>query len=205
MDTYTASHMFDPYFTTKTASGGSGLGLAIVQRILTEIGASADVQSRPYEGTKITITFPTREGMKNEDDESARTTSTETDHAVYVVDDNPRYRKISANMITHFGYRVETFQSGRDLLKRLEEDDADPAVVVTDLSMPEMDGITITRAIKALDSDLPVICCTGFGSESAQREARRAGVVHFTHKPMDMDVLEQMLRETIRTRSSRDV
>ena len=204
MDAYTASHMFDPYFTTKTASGGSGLGLAIVQRILTEIGATADVQSRPYEGTTITITFPTTTDAGNhEEDEPKSTKRIATDYTVFVVDDNPRYRKISANMITHFGYRVESFKSGRDLLKRLDEDDADPAVVVTDLSMPEMDGITITRAIKALDPDLPVICCTGFGSESAMREAARAGVVHFTHKPMDMDDLEEMLRKTIRTGVSR--
>ena len=188
-------------FTTKVSSGGSGLGLTIVQRILSEIGASVDVQSRMGEGTVITIKIPvTRNPPEQTPGTSFVPKEENTSAMIYIVDDNPKYLKVSESMITHFGHRVESFNSGQELLIRIEEADADPAVVITDLSMPDMDGIMITRAIQSIKPDIPILCCTGFGSESMKREAKRAGVARFLHKPIDMDELEEILNSVIESK-----
>ena len=196
MDEHTLSHLFDPYFTTKASSGGTGLGLAIVRGIVDEFDGKIDVVSHPGIGTRLQVSIPivgddVRVTLpKGLEDLSAK----QKGMRLLVVDDDPFVGSMCAELLESFGYEVELFQDGNALLERVRTGSEPFAGVVTDLSMPEMSGIDLTRALRATHPDLPIVCCTGFGSDALEREALNAGVTCFARKPLDLDEFGRILR-----------
>ncbi|MEQ9320440.1 MAG: sigma-54 dependent transcriptional regulator, partial [Polyangiaceae bacterium] len=96
------------------------------------------------------------------------------------------------------GYRVETAESGRHALD--VADDLSPDVVITDLKMPEMDGIELLSALSDRDPDLPIIVVTAFGDISSAVDAMRAGAANFLTKPVDFDALTMTLERALERR-----
>ncbi len=106
---------------------------------------------------------------------------------ILVVDDEANARSGLEKLLHQAGYVVDTAQNGREALAVAAE--RPPEVVVTDLRMPVMDGLTLLGKLRELDRDLPVIVATAFGDVAAAVEAMRAGASDFLTKPMDFDAL----------------
>ena len=96
---------------------------------------------------------------------------------VLVVDDESAAREGLKKLLEQDGYRVETAESGRHALD--VADDLSPDVVITDLKMPEMDGIELLSALSDRDPDLPIIVVPAFGDISSAVDALRAGAANF--------------------------
>jgi DNA-binding NtrC family response regulator len=111
---------------------------------------------------------------------------------VLVVDDEPRLGKLSAEMLELDGHEVARAGGGREALVRLAAERFD--VVVTDLRMPELDGLAVLRAARALPSPPEVILMTAFGSAESAVEAMRAGAADYVTKPFSMDELRLRVR-----------
>ena len=111
---------------------------------------------------------------------------------VLVVDDEPRLGKLSAEMLELDGHEVARAGGGREALVRLAAERFD--VVVTDLRMPEVDGIAVLKAARALPSPPEVILMTAFGSAESAVEAMRAGAADYVTKPFSMDELRLRVR-----------
>ena len=112
---------------------------------------------------------------------------------VLIVDDN---RDSADSLVTAFavlGHEAVAAYGGRDALTRLP--DARPSLIVLDLSMPEMDGYTLARAIRALPgyAGVPIVALSGFGSEADRTKSREAGFDRHMLKPFDLADLERML------------
>ena len=123
-------------------------------------------------------------------------TGTET---VLVVDDEPQLVAIEQQMLTRLGYRVTTSE---DSIKALEIFRAQPeafAVVITDMSMPKMSGVELTRAILAIRPDIPVIVCTGYSAGLTRENALSFGVHDILMKPISMQALATCIRQAIDT------
>jgi len=116
---------------------------------------------------------------------------------VLVVDDDPGMREGMALSLKRAGFVIEQARSGEDAM-RLTRPGAFDAVV-TDLRMTGMDGLQLTARLKALDSGLPVLLVTAFGSLDTAREAMRLGAFDYLSKPFGPDELVQAVRKAIRS------
>jgi DNA-binding NtrC family response regulator len=111
---------------------------------------------------------------------------------VLVVDDEPRLGKLAAEMLELDGHDVVRTTGGREALVRLAAERFE--VVVTDLRMPEVDGLAVLRAARALAAPPEVILMTAFGSAESAVEAMRAGAADYVTKPFSMDELRLRVR-----------
>jgi DNA-binding NtrC family response regulator len=100
---------------------------------------------------------------------------------ILVVDDEVELKNILVESLTSQGYETSGLASGEKALAALRADPFD--VVLTDLMMPGMDGLTLIRQVKRIKADLPVIIITGFSTESSAIEAVNLGVAGYLTKP----------------------
>ena len=115
--------------------------------------------------------------------------------SVLVVDDNVEQVNILKKILTREGYAVASATCGSDALKIIQEDSVD--VLVTDMSMPEMDGITLLKKAKTLKKGLPVVIITAFGEWGPYAEALREGAADFLSKPFKVDEILRVLRRVV--------
>ncbi|MGA2082974.1 MAG: sigma-54 dependent transcriptional regulator [Holophaga sp.] len=116
---------------------------------------------------------------------------------VLVVDDDPGMREGMALSLKRAGFVTEQARSGEDALRMTRPGAFD--AVVTDLRMTGMDGLQLTARLKALDTGLPVLLVTAFGSLDTAREAMRLGAFDYLSKPFGPDELVQAVRKAIRS------
>jgi len=114
---------------------------------------------------------------------------------VLVVDDDPGMREGMAMSLKRAGFVTEQARSGEDALRMTRPGAFD--AVVTDLRMTGMDGLQLTARLKALDTTLPVLLVTAFGSLDTAREAMRLGAFDYLSKPFSPDELVQAVRKAI--------
>jgi two-component system, LuxR family, response regulator FixJ len=112
---------------------------------------------------------------------------TRSEGAIYVVDDDDAVRDSLALLLESAGLRVEAFAGAAEALARCREQR--PACVVTDVRMPEIDGLELQRRLTELYARLPVIVITGHGDVPLAVEAMKAGAVDFIEKPFSDDVI----------------
>ena len=119
----------------------------------------------------------------------------EPEFSVLVVDDNESIREVLAVILSGSGYRCESAKNGVEAMQRVRQSRFD--AVVTDLEMPEMDGIALTREIRQQFSSLPVMIMTGYSDEDHRESAFRAGAREFLSKPFDIPDLIRKLHKML--------
>jgi DNA-binding NtrC family response regulator len=123
---------------------------------------------------------------------------------ILVVDDEPTEREGLARLVGQWGYEVETASSGEEALSLVESQR--PAVVVTDLVLPEMDGLTLLQKLKETGRPPIVLLVTGHGTVESAVEAMRHGAFDYLTKPVDATRLQVLLEKSIEQESlSREV
>lgn len=118
---------------------------------------------------------------------------------ILVVDDEPAARGGLQKLLAVDGYRVACAESGLDALNEAAE--LSPDVVVTDLKMPGMDGVELTRKLREQDPELPVIVVTAFGDVGSAVRAMHAGAENFLTKPIDYDALSISIERALTHRA----
>jgi DNA-binding NtrC family response regulator len=114
---------------------------------------------------------------------------------ILVVDDHAEARRSMADVLGHFGNRVETVSSAIEALKRLDRDDFD--LVITDLQMPGMSGLDFIRQLNGRRHGALVLMVTAYASISTAVEAMRLGAFDYIQKPLDIDQLERLVSRAI--------
>jgi len=112
---------------------------------------------------------------------------------VHLVDDEAAIRRSAGFMLKSSGYRVETYESGVELLKR--DRHLEPGCILLDVRMPGMDGLEVQRALRERGVTLPVVVMTGHGDISVAVRAMKAGAVDFIEKPFEKAALLASLEE----------
>jgi two-component system response regulator FixJ len=121
---------------------------------------------------------------------------------VHVIDDDEAMRDSLAFLLDTSGLTARTYESAVSFLDQL--DAAEAGVIVTDVRMPEMNGLELVRRLKARDVALPIIMITGHGDVPLAVEAMKAGVVDFLEKPFDEESLLGAIRSALADRSKTD-
>lgn len=119
---------------------------------------------------------------------------------VHVIDDDADVRQSLAFLLSTAGLAVRVYESAVNFLKALPE--AQDGCVVTDVRMPEMDGLELQRRLKAAGAKLPVIVITGHGDIALAVEAMKVGALDFIEKPFDDEVLLAAIKSALARRSS---
>ncbi len=117
---------------------------------------------------------------------------------VLVVDDRPEMAQMIADDLTDRGYETVAVSSGGEALRLLNSERVD--ALVTDLRMPEVDGLELLRISRELDPTRPVILMTAFEAMDTAIEASELGVCHYLTKPFRLDLLARLLRQAIEFR-----
>ncbi len=114
---------------------------------------------------------------------------------VVIVDDDSRSRRVAQILVERMGLPSRAFDEAEAALSFLEGEKA--ALVLTDLKMPRVDGIEFMRRLRDLDASVPVIMMTAYGSVETAVEAMKLGAVDYLTKPVDVDVLEVLIRRSL--------
>ncbi len=114
---------------------------------------------------------------------------------IIILDDEQSYRQLLTLVFEDAGNSIRTAMNGRQALALLEDEPAD--VIISDVKMPDMDGIQLLRAIRETQPDLGVILMTAFASVETAREAFKLGADDFIQKPFDVEELKLIVRKTL--------
>jgi CheY-like chemotaxis protein len=176
--------IFDPFFTTKDVHKGTGLGLSTVLGIIKGHAAFIKVESPPGEGATFTVYLPVDEAARianNVVDEDAAPRG----HAekILFVDDEAAITEVMSAGLARLNYRSLTATDGADGLSQALDVESEIAAVITDLHMPHMDGLEMTRALLRQRPGMPVLVTSGRMAGGEAAELRALGVTHWLAKP----------------------
>jgi CheY-like chemotaxis protein len=172
MDAATLARVTEPFFTTKPPGQGTGLGLAMARGFAEQSGGALQVESAPGEGTRVTLWLPQAAEVDTaaaRQDVASATGSGGPrggSRRVLLVDDDPLVLELLAGQLDVAGFSVATAASGVEALDLLAAGGGID-VLVTDLSMPGMDGLAVIREAQKRMPGLPAALLTGYAGEGA--------------------------------------
>ena len=192
-----AQKIFEPFERERTSTvsriQGTGLGMAITKNIVDMMGGTIEVQTAQGKGTEFTVCVPMR--AQTEQRPVEKITELEGLKAL-VVDDDFNTCDSVTKMLVKVGMRAEWTLSGKEAVLRarqsIEMSDAYHAYII-DWRLPDMNGIEVTRQIRSLHDDTPIIILTAYDGSDIEMEAKAAGVTAFCSKPMFMSDLRETL------------
>lgn len=189
--------VFEPFFTTKPVGKGTGLGLSTVYSILKSHDGFASVNSQVGQGTTFNVFLPASVDAEIPDEpDNTRSVRDGHNELILLVDDEAFIRETGQEILENAGYRVVTAAHGKAALDLCDEQADDLAVVITDIMMPEMDGIALIHALRRHHPHLPIIAASGM-ADSQSQAALDAGAQTFLSKPFTADVLYAALDDVL--------
>jgi nitrogen-specific signal transduction histidine kinase/ActR/RegA family two-component response regulator len=192
--------IFDPYFTTKRKGKGTGMGLSVVHGIVKNCGGDIRVESAPGQGAVFRVYLPAQKtAIPSPEKVPVTTTVGGHQETILVVDDEPQIAHVMQLMLESLGYRVTAYTSSRDALQDFGDAPQAFDMVITDMTMPELTGEELARAILQKRPDIPVILCTGFNEHMNEERARRLGIRRLIYKPIVRNALADVVRNALDT------
>ena len=195
MEEATRARVFEPFFTTKAVDEGTGLGLAVVHSIVKEHGASIEVHSTAGTGTSVVIHFPEAQAPAapvppaDAADAGENGVAQAAGKHILYVDDDESIVLLMTRLLRRKGYRVSGYTDAREALAAARANPDGFDLAVTDYNMPDMSGLDLARALKALRPDLPLALASGYITQELRQEAPAAGVSELIYKPDTADAL----------------
>jgi CheY-like chemotaxis protein len=197
MDEETRKHLFEPFFSTK-GEEGTGLGLATVYGIVRQHGGSVRVETAPGEGAAFHIFLPVNETRPEPNPivqpAAANLEGVET---ILLVEDNDRVRNSTRHMLQRHGYIVIAAESGKHALRILDESEKPIQMLLTDVIMPEMNGISLYGEVTSRYPTIKVLFMSGYAEDILFRRFHANPSVHFIQKPFQLHDLLVKVREVL--------
>ena len=196
-----AQKIFEPFERERTSTvsriQGTGLGMAITRNIVEMMGGTIKVQTEKNRGTEFIICLPLRVQTGTRREEKIAELA---GLKALVVDDDFNTCDSVAKLLTRVGMRAEWTLSGREAVLRARQsiELGDPCrAYIIDWRLPDMNGIEVTRQIRSLNDDTPIIILTAYDWSDIEAEAKAAGVTAFCSKPMFLSDLRDTLLTAI--------
>ncbi|MFN8652128.1 MAG: PAS domain S-box protein [Gemmatimonadales bacterium] len=197
MDATTRARAFEPFFTTKPAGAGTGLGLAMVHGIMKEHDGAVLLSSELGQGTTVRCYFPAIMEESATAIATAETLPRGGGQRILLVDDEPSLARVGERRLHLLGYQVTPAVSARAALAVFLADPQAFDLVITDFTMPEMNGLELAREITRVRPDLPVVMTTGYIDDFAPGAITDAGVSRLVMKPLNMQDLGRAVADVL--------
>ena len=198
MDEAVKEKIFEPYFTTKEVGKGTGLGLAVVHGIVTGCNGYINVASSPGQGTTFSVYLPiVEEGTIDCSIQGEKEPVRGGNERILFIDDEEVIVILASEVLRTYGYEVTIFTDAVQAIQDFEKDPAHYDLVITDMSMPYITGLELSRKIKEIRPELSVILCSGYNEAIYKEKAQALGVSRYVLKPLMMDNLARVVRELL--------
>jgi PAS domain S-box-containing protein len=189
MDETTRRRIFDPFFTTKKTREGTGLGLAVVHGIVRSHRGAIDVESVPGRGATFHIYLPCTATDSTPSDGQSVVSPSGAGEFICVVDDEDVVASCTKLVLENKGYRALTFGSAEQCLAELQDDPARCGVLITDQTMPGMQGTELAATLRRIYPQLPVVIMSGYFSKISPQDLDELGQIELLAKPFTTDEL----------------
>ncbi len=178
--------IFDPYYSTQQK--GKGLGLSLSYSLIKQHDGDIQIKSKENSGTNITCYLPTFDTMLD------KKNSAKPSKHILLVDDDKDVLDIQKKMIEKLGYQVTAFIESPLALQTFKDSPESFDLILTDMNMPQMTGLDLSKSILSIDSQKPIILCTGFSDSVNESLVKRAGIKKFILKPLTTQKLANDLK-----------
>lgn len=193
-------NIFDPFFTTKATGDGTGLGLATCYGIVKQASGHISVESTRGAGTTFEIYLPSVREIAGAIAEPQSFRATNGNETILLVEDEPRLRAITAEVLREEGYEVLLADSGLEAIRVVEQSDKTIDLVVTDMVMPHMSGRVAVEKILTVRPDLKVLFISGYAA-STSADGGVDERFPFLAKPYTREALLESVRALLDTGS----
>ncbi len=192
-------HIFEPFFTTKEVGKGTGLGLAQVYGIVKQHGGDIDVESRPGQGTTFTLYLPVSSPSGKRPHQPIEEGALPHGYGelILLVEDDSATLNVIKAMLEHLGYQILTAGNGRHALEVYDDYRGEIALVLTDVTMPEMGGVALSRTLQERDPAIKVVAMTGYPLEIEAKGLLSQGVMEWLQKPLNLEKLAWTVRQVL--------
>ena len=198
MDEHTRARIFEPFFTTKEVGKGTGLGLATVLGIVQQSGGRIRVDSQVGVGTTFRIYFAQVEEAVGPEAAAAAPPRGGSE-TVLVVDDEMEVQALLQTALTSWGYTVLGVTSPSEAIHVAEHHPVPIDLLVTDMVMPQMNGVALAERLIAMHPDMATLFMSGYSDYSAESIAGGLGRTGFLQKPFAPDAVARKVRDLLDT------
>ena len=203
MDAETRNRVFEPFFTTKLPGSGTGLGLAMVHGIMRDHDGAVELESEPGHGTTVRCFFP---GLLTESEDVPQpdlVVPRGNGEHVLLIEDEPQLASVSARRLERLGYQATAETDSRKAVEAVRANPDRFDMVITDFSMPRLDGLAVAHELKAIKPDLPIILVTGRADSVTEQGVEAAGVRTVLQKPVTLDQFGEVVHRVMTERATR--
>lgn len=198
MDDETVDGVFEPFLTTKKQ--GTGLGLATVHGIVTQAGGSIGVRSSPGKGTVFSVRLPgTLDSLEplKQDIPPRRNEVLSTGGTILVVDDEAAVLRVASRILQRKGFEVLEAKDGHDALEIVERHGDRIDSALTDVGLPDMNGVELASRIRTLIPGIPIVYMSGRSDEDVLDDIARQKSAGYIEKPFTVDGLLDSVHEIL--------
>ena len=199
-----ADKIFDPFFTTKGPDKGSGLGLSTVMGIVKSHKGHVEFESKVGHGTEFRVYLPAEPALPRlalVKQGPCEVLPKGKGELILIVDDEEAVRSVTKRILESNGYRTLIATQGTEAVACYVEKGYEISVVLTDLHMPDMDGVEAIAVLRQINPNVKIIVVTGAGSALGAPSAREMGVQAYIKKPFDVAHLLVTLQNVLQAQT----
>jgi len=190
--------MFEPFFTTKKVGKGTGLGLSTVHGIVRQSGGFIAVSSEPGCGATFRVYLPRCESPADELGFGISLgTGTANGQRILLVEDEPLIRDLARMMLESLGYHVSVAENPIEALKIVEEARGRFDLMLSDIVMPEMNGLELALNVRRINPDVRMLFMSGYTSDHVQIQEILNADAAFLPKPFSMEDLRLTIQRVL--------
>jgi PAS domain S-box-containing protein len=202
MDAATLNHIFEPFFTTKAVGEGTGLGLAVVHGIMKAHDGGISVYSQPGMGTTFRLFFPVIEIEEVPGKLEAASIPRGRGEHILFVDDEDMLAKVGKRMLERLGYVVTTHTNPLEAIADVRDRAQPFDLVITDFTMPGMDGAKLGEQLLQMQPRLPIIITTGYSGVMTAAKVSELGFRELLSKPSTAQTLGETVHRVLQSAAS---
>ena len=193
MDKETLQKAFEPFFTTKPVGQGSGLGLSMVYGLMEQHDGFMEIRSKINKGTTIDLFFPISENEISQNNIIAGKPKNGNNNKILIVDDDLELLTIFKAIFDSIDYNTITANNAKDALKIIKQEGNNLSLVISDIVMPEMNGIKLIQNIQKMDLKIKYILMSGYPDKVFKEKGFELKKIPFLRKPFTIEQASDLI------------
>ena len=193
MDKETLQKVFEPFFTTKPVGQGSGLGLSMVYGLMEQHDGFIEIRSEINKGTTIDLFFPVSENEISQKNIIIGKPKNGNNNKILIVDDDLELLTILKAIFDSIDYNTVIANNATDALRIIKQERDNLSLVISDIVMPEMNGIKLIQSIQEMNLNIKCILMSGYPDKVFKEEGIELKKIPFLRKPFTLEQASDLI------------